>query len=218
MFDEFGIPVVMQRARSQARGGRSLVVAAAIVIVRRVQRLVHIANQVQQKLQRDDAFRWVGRRAGQFRREFIDLVDHAVCAGPFEAAVPAGARDDRNTPDSDRARKLPDRRSATAASLCARHRDPSRGICRPRWRRRRSCGRSGSRGRRPASHRPSAAYGRLEILLRDQRDHLMPLIAPGRTIGRHQTTASTRRHRRAVLIDIVLARLPRPPPRCSIAS
>jgi len=49
LVDKFHIPKVVQIAQPESRCRHALVVAAAIVIVRSVQRLMHVADKVQQE-------------------------------------------------------------------------------------------------------------------------------------------------------------------------
>ncbi len=49
--------------------------------VRRVQRLVHVADQVQEKFEREDFFRPGDKRIAQFDDELLDFIDHAVVGG-----------------------------------------------------------------------------------------------------------------------------------------
>ena len=56
--DEFHVPIVMQVVEPDARAAHELAIAALIVIIARVQRLVQVAHQVQQELQRDAPLRF----------------------------------------------------------------------------------------------------------------------------------------------------------------
>jgi hypothetical protein len=48
-----------------------------------MERLMKVADQVKEELQRDDALFGIGRRAGEFRRELLDLVDDAILSRPI---------------------------------------------------------------------------------------------------------------------------------------
>ena len=92
--DEFDVPVVMQIVRVRMPGAaRELAIPALIVIVARVQRLVQVADQVQQELKRDAAAPLAGRGILELGVELLDLVDHAVVGRALpRPALPRGRR------------------------------------------------------------------------------------------------------------------------------
>ena len=59
-----------------------LVVATLVVIVAGMQRLVSIAHEMQQELQRQAALVGIGTRVLQFRAEGVDPIDHARVRRP----------------------------------------------------------------------------------------------------------------------------------------
>src|ERR1700685_4747707 len=67
----------MKIVRPDAGSSGELQVSAPVMIVRGVQRLMHIADEVQKKLEREASLLLAGRGVLTFRREFVDLIDHA---------------------------------------------------------------------------------------------------------------------------------------------
>src|SRR5215470_18835638 len=86
---------MMEIARLESSGGHPLTVAAAIVVVGSVQRLVNIAHEVQQKLESNDLFLLVGSRVRQFCGELLNLVDDAIVGGAVRGR--GAGRDGRMT-------------------------------------------------------------------------------------------------------------------------
>ena len=76
--------------RRNAGRGRDFQIAAPVMIVGGMQRLVYVTDEVQEKLQREPSLRIIGRRALELRSEFVDLIDDAVIGRPQDAGVSLG--------------------------------------------------------------------------------------------------------------------------------
>src|SRR6202047_5365049 len=82
----------MQSAGAASGALDTDVVAAAVAIVRRMQGLMEVADQVQQELQRQPPFVRSRGRAPQLTEELVDFVEDAVGRGTFGCLAAHGAR------------------------------------------------------------------------------------------------------------------------------
>lgn len=78
-FDHGRVPVGVElRGDVVASEQHEDVVAASVVVVGRVERLVQIAGEVQQRLERENTLRFGGVGIGEFGGELSDLVEDTV--------------------------------------------------------------------------------------------------------------------------------------------
>src|SRR5208283_3482660 len=197
--DEFSVPVMVQIVLGDAGRNRDLAVAAPVVIVARVQRLVHIANEMQQELQRETPLPLTRAGILKLGGEFVDLVDHAVLRGPFRGIGPR--RDLRLTEAG--AADVGSRQFEIHEMPAARLHVADPGgvpigitvLVRPgRLMRDVPCGQPGLVAREQGLH-PPANRG-LKVVIRDQPDHFVALIAPGES-GRSARQTKSRGAERA---------------------
>ena len=64
LVDELGVPEVVKISGSEAGRRYLLVIAATVIVVRAVQRLMQVADEMKEKLQRHDLLFVVGRGIG----------------------------------------------------------------------------------------------------------------------------------------------------------
>jgi hypothetical protein len=74
------------------RAAREFAIPALIVIIAGVQRLMQIAHQMQQELERHAPFRFRGLGILELDVELIDLVDDAILGGPERGGHSRGKR------------------------------------------------------------------------------------------------------------------------------
>ncbi len=176
---EHRVPIMMQVPRRRSDGRHPHCVAALVMVIGGMQRLMQVAEQMQQELQREQSFVRVGSRRGEFPFELLELVEDAILRG---------ARRGRSC--RRRLRRTGDRR--VGGIDLEVHVVPGAGaaimaligaaigvaeLVRP--------GGLGGDGVidgeravvRGEQVRDPLAYGRLQILLGDERDDLMPLVA-----------------------------------------
>jgi hypothetical protein len=81
LINEFGVPETMQIARLESSRGDAFVVAAPIMVVRTVQRLMDIADEVKQEFERRDLLFEISGRVCEFRGKFLDFINNAIVRG-----------------------------------------------------------------------------------------------------------------------------------------
>jgi len=73
----------MQASQRQLRRLHFLIVAAFVMVVARVQRLVNVPHQMKHELECDQPFRRIRRRILQLRDECLEPIDDARLRRPF---------------------------------------------------------------------------------------------------------------------------------------
>jgi len=68
---------MMQFAGAEARCRDVLIIAALVVVISGVKRLVHVADEVQEELESHDPLLRICPGIGKLRHELLDLIDHA---------------------------------------------------------------------------------------------------------------------------------------------
>lgn len=86
------IPKVVQIARAESGRRHLLPIAAGIVIVGRMKRLVHVADEMHEELQGDQALSRTRCRIAKFCCEFLDFVDNASLRRPARCRHARGQR------------------------------------------------------------------------------------------------------------------------------
>jgi hypothetical protein len=67
----------MEVAGSESISDDAFSISIGIVIVRRMKRLMEVAEQMQDGFQHDDPFLGIGAGVGEFGHELLDLIDHS---------------------------------------------------------------------------------------------------------------------------------------------
>jgi hypothetical protein len=78
LIDEFRIPIMVKITGPESCSRYFLAVTTTVTVIRRLQRLVHVADEVDKKLEANDLCFGGGGRICQLGCELVNLIDHAV--------------------------------------------------------------------------------------------------------------------------------------------